>query len=155
MYIGVAKTIFGDSITQHIRLDTPARVQVDSDLSVGSSDIYAENANSNLYVKTKCLEATAGAVDNQIAATFDLAMLNNRKLKIDVIGEKKTSYKDTIVENVEMFQGILTIAGRATITTGPTSNVYSKDEVDQTFSDLIDSASRFEHLEGVSVGCRQ
>ena len=37
-------------------------------------------------------------------------------------------------------QGTLTITGQTTITTGATSNVYSKAEVDQTFANLIDSA---------------
>ena len=138
LFIDPAKTIFVDSITPHLHLDTPVRVQVNGDLSVGSSDIHAENVNSNAYVKTKYLEATAGAVSNQIGVTSDLAMLNSKKLKVDSIGTN-ASNKVTIADNVEI-QGTLTITGQTTITTGTASNVYSKAEVDQTFANLIDSA---------------
>ncbi len=44
--------LFVDSITPHLRLDTPMRVQVNGDMSLGSSNAHAENANSNLYLKT-------------------------------------------------------------------------------------------------------
>jgi hypothetical protein len=50
-------------------------LQVNGDLSVGSNDTHAENVNSNLHVKTKYLEATADAGDNQITVMSDLAML--------------------------------------------------------------------------------
>ena len=138
LYIDLAKTISVDSITLHIHLDAPMRIQINGDLSVGSSDTHSENANSNWYVKTKYLEATAGAMDNQITVTSDLAMMNSKKLKAGGIG-KNTSNKIIIADNVET-QGTLTITGQTTITIGTTSNVYSKAEVDQTFAKLIDSA---------------
>ena len=37
-------------------------------------------------------------------------------------------------------QGTLTTTGPTTITTGAASNVYAKDEVDQTFTNLIGAA---------------
>ncbi len=37
LYIDLAKTFVVDSITPHTHLDTPTRVQVNGDLSVGSS----------------------------------------------------------------------------------------------------------------------
>jgi hypothetical protein len=37
-------------------------------------------------------------------------------------------------------QGTLTTTGRTTITPGATSHVYSKDQVNTTFADLINSA---------------
>ncbi len=48
-----AKAILVDTITPHIRLDTPVRFRVNGDLPAGSSNVYAENVNSNLYVKIK------------------------------------------------------------------------------------------------------
>ncbi len=59
------------------------RVQVNCDLSVGSSDTHIENANSNLHINIKYLEATAGAVVNQITVTSDLAVLGSKELKVD------------------------------------------------------------------------
>ncbi len=108
--VNANNTLLVDSITPHPRSDTPTRVQVNGDLPVGSSDAHAENVNSNLHVKTKYLEATAGAVDNEVTVTSDLAMLNNENLKVDRTG-KNTSNKITIVDNVEV-QRTLTIAGQ-------------------------------------------
>ena len=96
----------------------------DNVVLVSGKSITAENMNSNLYVKTKYLEATAGAINNQIGVSSDLAMLNNKKLKVDSIG-KNASNKITITDNVEI-QGTLTITGQTTITIGTASNVYSK-----------------------------
>ena len=91
-----------DSITPHRHLDTPVRVQINGDLSVGSSDRFAESVNSNWHVKIKYLEAAAGAINIQIGASPDLAILailNNRKTKVDRIG-KSTSNKATIADSV-------------------------------------------------------
>ena len=119
-------------------MNEPLSVLVNGDLYVGSNDIHAENVNSNSHVKTKYLEATAGAIDNQIGVPSDLAILGNKKLKVDRKG-KMFANKVTIADNVEI-QGTLTITGQTTMTTGAASNVYSKAEVDQTFANLIDSA---------------
>ena len=131
LYVNPVSTIFTDNITPHPHMDEPVRVKVNGDLD-------AENVNSNWYVYTKYLEATTGAIDNQIGVSSDFAILNNKKLKVDSIG-KNGSNKVTITDNVEI-QGTLTVSGQTTITTGTTSNVYSKAEVDQTFANLIDSA---------------
>ena len=77
LYIDLGKTIFADSITPHIHVGVPLSVLVNGDLDVGSNDIHAENVNSNSYVKTKYLEATAGA--SQIVVSSDLAMLNRKE----------------------------------------------------------------------------
>ena len=136
LYIDPGKTIFVDTITPHIHVGEPLSVLVNGDLDVGSNDIHAENVNRNSYVRTKYLEATAGA--SQTGVSSDVAMLNDKKLKVDQIG-KNGSNKVTITDNVEI-QGTLTITGQTTITTGAASNVYSKAEVDQTCANLIDSA---------------
>jgi hypothetical protein len=93
-------TLFVDGSTPHPHLDTPMRVQVqvNGDLFVGSNNIYAESVNSNLYVKTKYLEATAGAISNQIGVSSDLAKLSNTKPEVDSIG-KNASCKITITDN--------------------------------------------------------
>ncbi len=62
------------------------RVQVNGDLSVSSSNIYAANAKSKLYVKTKYLEATAGAISNQMGVSSDLAMVN-KKMEVGSIAK--------------------------------------------------------------------
>ena len=69
--IDLSKIFLVDSITPHPHSDQPMRVQVNGDLSVGSSDLHAENVNRNLHVKTKYLEATAGATDNQTGVSSD------------------------------------------------------------------------------------
>ncbi len=91
----LCKIIFDGSITPHIHLDAPARVQVNGDLSVGSSNIYAENVNSNLYVETKYLKATAGARSNQTGVSSDLAMLmpNNKELEVDSVGKNADRWR--------------------------------------------------------------
>ncbi len=109
------------------------RVQVNGDLSVGSSDTLAENVNSNSYVKISHLETTkTGAISSQSGLSYDSATLNSKMIRNHSIGEN-ASNKISIGDSVET-QGALTIARQTTITSGPTSNVYSKTEVDQTFS---------------------
>ncbi len=44
-----------------------------------------------------------------------------------------------MTDNVEIL-GTITMGGQTTITIWPSGNVYSKPEVDQIFSNLIDSA---------------
>jgi hypothetical protein len=132
LYIDPGKTIFVDSITPHIHVGEPPSVKINGLLDMSSHDIIANN------VRTKYLEAIPGATDNQIGVYGDVALLNNNKLKVDRIG-KMSANKVTITDDVEI-QGTLTITGQTTITTGTTSNVYSKDEVNQTFANLIDSA---------------
>ena len=56
-------------------------------MDLGSHDLAAENLDSDLYVKTKYLEATAGAIDNQTGVTSDLTMLSDKKLKVDFIAK--------------------------------------------------------------------
>ncbi len=62
--VNANNTLFVDSRTPHPHLDTPMLVQVAGDLSVGSSNTHAENANRNLYVRTKYRAAAAGAISN-------------------------------------------------------------------------------------------
>ncbi len=79
----LAETIFADCSTPRIHLDIPMRVQVNGDLSAGSSETHAENVKSNWCVKTEYLEATAGAISNQVGVSSNLAILNNKNLKVD------------------------------------------------------------------------
>ncbi len=80
LYIDLAKTMFDDSATPHIHLDTPTRFQINGDQSAGSRDTHAENVNSTWYVKTKYLEATTRAINIQIGVSSDLAILNCKKI---------------------------------------------------------------------------
>jgi hypothetical protein len=139
LYIDPGKTIFADTVPPHIHVGEPPSIMVTGGLDVGSSDIHAENVNSNLCFKTKYLEATAGAIDIQFGASSDLAMVGSKKLKVDKV-RKMFANKVSIADNVEI-QGSLIITRPTTITIGTISNVYSKAEVDQTFANLIDSAA--------------
>ena len=56
--INANNAVFVDIITPRPHMDTPIRVQVNGDLSVGSNGIFAENTNSDWHVKTKYLETT-------------------------------------------------------------------------------------------------
>ncbi len=76
-------------------------VSFNGDLFVEPHDTHAENVYSNWYVKTKYLEATAGAVSNRITMTFDLAMLKNKKHKVDNM-VKNTWNIITIADNAEI-----------------------------------------------------
>ncbi len=73
--VNANNTLLVDSITPYPHSDTPMRVQVDGDLSVCSSNMFAESVNGNLYVQIKDLEASAVAISNQIGVSSDLAML--------------------------------------------------------------------------------
>ena len=84
-------------------------MNVEGDMDLGSHDLAAENIYSDSYVKTKYLEATTGAISNQIGVTSDLAMLNNKKLKVDLIG-KSSENKITVYDNLNVL-GTLTVAG--------------------------------------------
>ena len=75
-YVDPARTIFVDSITPHFLFCEQTGVTFSGDLFVGPHDTHVENVLSNWYGKTKYLEATSGAIGNQIAVTPDLAMLN-------------------------------------------------------------------------------
>ena len=55
------------------------------------------------------MEATAGAIDNQIGVTSDLALLNNNKLKVDFIA-KISNKKITLYDKLD-FRVTLTVSG--------------------------------------------
>ena len=77
-WINPTSTVFTDRITPHPDANAPMIVTVEGQMNVeggvdlGSHDLAAENLYSDSRVKTKYLEATAGAVDNQIGVNSTL-----------------------------------------------------------------------------------
>ena len=85
------------------------QMKVEGDMDLGSRDLAAENVYSDSYVKTKFLEATAGATGNQIGVTSDLALRNSKKLIVDYIA-RSSKDKITVCDYLHVL-GTLTVAG--------------------------------------------